>query len=83
MITRKLGAALAAGCTVVVKPASETPFSALALAELATRAGVPPGVINVVTTLKNISDVAKEMCQNQGKESGWSSESSPLIYLQL
>jgi succinate-semialdehyde dehydrogenase/glutarate-semialdehyde dehydrogenase len=49
MITRKVGPALAAGCTVVAKPASQTPFSALALAELAHRAGVPAGVFNVVT----------------------------------
>jgi succinate-semialdehyde dehydrogenase / glutarate-semialdehyde dehydrogenase len=49
MITRKCGPALAAGCTVVVKPASQTPYSALALAELAERAGVPKGVFNVVT----------------------------------
>jgi len=49
MITRKAGAALAAGCTMVVKPASQTPFSALALCELAERAGIPPGVLNVVT----------------------------------
>lgn len=50
MITRKVAPALAAGCTVVVKPAEETPLSALALAELAHRAGIPPGVFNVVTT---------------------------------
>ncbi len=49
MITRKAGAALAAGCTMVVKPASATPYSALALAELAHRAGLPPGVFNVIT----------------------------------
>jgi succinate-semialdehyde dehydrogenase/glutarate-semialdehyde dehydrogenase len=49
MITRKISPALAAGCTVVVKPAPETPLCALALAELAVRAGVPPGVLNVVT----------------------------------
>ncbi len=49
MITRKTGPALAAGCTVVVKPAEQTPFSALALAELAHRAGVPPGVFSVIT----------------------------------
>lgn len=49
MITRKAGPALAAGCTMVLKPASQTPFSALALAELATRAGIPNGVFNVVT----------------------------------
>jgi succinate-semialdehyde dehydrogenase/glutarate-semialdehyde dehydrogenase len=49
MITRKAGPALAAGCPVVVKPASQTPYSALALAELAERAGVPKGVLNVIT----------------------------------
>ncbi len=49
MITRKLGPALAAGCTFVCKPAPQTPFSALALAELAQRAGVPDGVFNIVT----------------------------------
>jgi len=49
MITRKTAPALAAGCTVVLKPASATPFSALALAELADRAGIPRGVFNVVT----------------------------------
>ncbi|XP_028984614.1 succinate-semialdehyde dehydrogenase, mitochondrial [Betta splendens] len=48
MITRKVGAALAAGCTVVVKPAEDTPLSALALAELAAQAGIPAGVFNVV-----------------------------------
>lgn len=48
MITRKAGAALAAGCTMIVKPAPETPFSALALAVLAQRAGIPAGVFNVV-----------------------------------
>ncbi len=48
MITRKVGPALAAGCTVVLKPASETPLSALALAELGARAGIPAGVLNVV-----------------------------------
>ncbi|HTV50167.1 MAG TPA: NAD-dependent succinate-semialdehyde dehydrogenase [Steroidobacteraceae bacterium] len=49
MITRKVAPALACGCTVVCKPARQTPLSALALAELAARAGVPPGVLNVVT----------------------------------
>ncbi|MBL8503400.1 MAG: NADP-dependent succinate-semialdehyde dehydrogenase [Rhodocyclaceae bacterium] len=49
MITRKVAPALAAGCTVVVKPAEQTPLTALALAELAQRAGFPPGVFNVVT----------------------------------
>uniref|UniRef100_UPI0035ADD3BC NAD-dependent succinate-semialdehyde dehydrogenase n=1 Tax=Aquabacterium sp. TaxID=1872578 RepID=UPI0035ADD3BC len=49
MITRKAAPALAAGCTMVIKPAEQTPLSALAMAELAQRAGIPPGVINVVT----------------------------------
>ncbi|MBX9926578.1 MAG: NAD-dependent succinate-semialdehyde dehydrogenase [Hyphomicrobiaceae bacterium] len=49
MITRKVSSALAAGCTAVVKPAEDTPLCALALAELAHRAGIPPGVFNVVT----------------------------------
>jgi succinate-semialdehyde dehydrogenase / glutarate-semialdehyde dehydrogenase len=49
MITRKAGPALASGCTFVCKPASQTPYSALAMAELAARAGVPPGVLNIVT----------------------------------
>jgi succinate-semialdehyde dehydrogenase/glutarate-semialdehyde dehydrogenase len=49
MITRKAGPALAAGCPIVLKPATQTPFSALALAELAHRAGVPAGIFNVVT----------------------------------
>jgi succinate-semialdehyde dehydrogenase / glutarate-semialdehyde dehydrogenase len=49
MITRKAGAALAVGCTMIVKPASQTPYSALALAVLAGRAGIPAGVFNVVT----------------------------------
>ncbi|KAL1933168.1 hypothetical protein VTP01DRAFT_8846 [Rhizomucor pusillus] len=64
MITRKVGAALAAGCTVVIKPGAETPYSALALCELAERAGIPKGVINVVTTEKNVADVGKELCTN-------------------
>jgi succinate-semialdehyde dehydrogenase len=50
MITRKAAAALAAGCPIVVRPASETPYSALALAELAERAGIPAGVFSVVTS---------------------------------
>jgi succinate-semialdehyde dehydrogenase/glutarate-semialdehyde dehydrogenase len=49
MIARKIGPALAAGCTIVCKPASQTPFSALALGELAERAGLPDGVLNIVT----------------------------------
>lgn len=49
MIARKAGPALAAGCTIVIKPAGQTPYSALAMAELAMRAGIPAGVVNVVT----------------------------------
>ncbi|RCS59264.1 NAD-dependent succinate-semialdehyde dehydrogenase [Parvibium lacunae] len=49
MITRKVAPALAAGCTIIVKPAEQTPLTALALAELAQRAGLPPGVLNVIT----------------------------------
>jgi len=62
MITRKAGAALAAGCTLVVKPASQTPFSALALAELAARAGMPRGVFNVVTG--SACAIGRELCAN-------------------
>lgn len=62
MITRKAGPALAAGCTMVLKPASQTPFSALALAELAQRAGVPDGVFNVVTG--SASAVGNELTSN-------------------
>lgn len=62
MITRKAGAALAAGCTMVVKPASQTPFSALALAELAVRAGIPAGVFNVVTG--SAKAIGGEICAN-------------------
>jgi succinate-semialdehyde dehydrogenase/glutarate-semialdehyde dehydrogenase len=62
MITRKVGPALAAGCTMVSKPASATPFSALALAELAERAGVPKGVFSVVTG--NAKAVGGEMTSN-------------------
>ena len=57
MITRKIGPALAAGCTVVAKSPGETPFTAAALAELAHRAGIPPGVVNIITSLKNTSEV--------------------------
>ena len=60
MITRKAGAALAAGCTMVVKPASQTPFSALALAELAERAGVPKGVFSIVTG--SAKEIGGEIC---------------------
>ncbi|WPP46899.1 NADP-dependent succinate-semialdehyde dehydrogenase [Pseudomonas sp. AN-1] len=62
MITRKAGPALAAGCTMVLKPASQTPFSALALAELASRAGIPAGVFSVVTG--SAAEVGAELTGN-------------------
>jgi len=62
MITRKAGPALAAGCTMVLKPASQTPFSALALAELAERAGIPKGVFSVVTG--SAGDIGNELTAN-------------------
>jgi len=63
MITRKVAPALAAGCTTLVKPAAETPLSALALAELGERAGFPPGIFNVITT-GHASRVGGEMTSN-------------------
>lgn len=62
MITRKAAPALAAGCTMVLKPASQTPYSAIALCELAERAGIPAGVINVVTG--SAGAIAGEMTRN-------------------
>jgi succinate-semialdehyde dehydrogenase / glutarate-semialdehyde dehydrogenase len=62
MITRKVSPALAAGCTVVIKPAEATPLSAFALAELAERAGFPAGVLNVVTG--DAPSIGAEMCAN-------------------
>lgn len=64
MITRKAAAALGAGCTVVIRPASETPFSATALAELAHRAGLPAGVLNIVTG--DAQTIVGELCRNPG-----------------
>lgn len=63
MITRKIAPAMAAGCTIVIKPAELTPLSALALAELAQRAGVPEGVINILTAgaLINLLLLAKSI----------------------
>ena len=60
MITRKAGPALAAGCTFVCKPASQTPYSALALAVLAERAGIPPGVFNVITSNRS-GEIGQEL----------------------
>ena len=62
MITRKAAAALASGCTIVIKPAESTPFSALALAELGERAGIPKGVLNVVTGVPEV--VGAELTSN-------------------
>ncbi len=62
MITRKAGAALAAGCPMVIKPASQTPFSALALAELGERAGIPAGVLSVLTG--SAAEIGGEMTSN-------------------
>lgn len=65
MITRKIAPALAAGCTVVLKPAEQTPLCALALAELADRAGIPAGVINVITADSDRSiEVGKSLCDS-------------------
>ncbi|MCP4780382.1 MAG: NAD-dependent succinate-semialdehyde dehydrogenase [Hyphomicrobium sp.] len=63
MITRKVSPAIAAGCTVVLKPAEDTPLSALALAELAERAGIPKGVLNIVTAA-DPAPVGAEMTSN-------------------
>jgi succinate-semialdehyde dehydrogenase/glutarate-semialdehyde dehydrogenase len=65
MITRKMGPALAAGCTVVAKSPGETPFTAAALAELAHRAGIPKGVINFVTALKNTPEVGETITSSK------------------
>lgn len=63
MITRKAGPALAAGCTIVIKPAAETPLCALALAALAEEAGIPAGVVNIITS-HQAAAVGDELCQN-------------------
>ena len=65
MITRKVGPALAAGCAMVLKPAPQTPFSALALAALAERAGIPAGLFSVITADAATSrEVGAELCEN-------------------
>ena len=63
MITRKCGPALAVGCGFVARPAAETPLSALAIAVLAERAGLPGGIFSVITS-KRSSDIGKEFCEN-------------------
>jgi succinate-semialdehyde dehydrogenase/glutarate-semialdehyde dehydrogenase len=62
MVTRKAGPALAAGCTMIIKPAEQTPYSALALCELAERAGIPKGVLNVITG--DAPPIGKELTEN-------------------
>ena len=64
MITRKVGPALAAGCPVIVKPAGQTPLSALAIGELAQRAGLPAGVLNIITSDKS-ADIGKLLCESE------------------
>ena len=65
MITRKVAPALAAGCTVVIKPAEQTPLSALAVAELAQRAGMPAGVLNILTAdADNSVEIGKVLCSS-------------------
>jgi succinate-semialdehyde dehydrogenase / glutarate-semialdehyde dehydrogenase len=64
MITRKIGPALAAGCTLVAKSPGETPFTSLALAELAHRAGIPKGVVNFVTAMGNTPEVGEALTTN-------------------
>ena len=63
MITRKIGPGMAAGCAGVIKPAKQTPLSALAMAELADRAGVPAGVVNVING-SSASEIGNELCSN-------------------
>lgn len=65
MITRKVGAALGAGCTTIWKPAGETPLSCLAQAVLAKEAGFPKGTINVITTLNKVDEVGKALCESK------------------
>ena len=65
MLARKVGPALAAGCTTVVKTDGETPFSGNAMAVLAERAGVPKGVINVITSLKGTPEIGKLFCKSE------------------
>jgi succinate-semialdehyde dehydrogenase / glutarate-semialdehyde dehydrogenase len=61
MVTRKIGPALAAGCTLVAKAPGETPFTPLALAELSHRAGFPKGVVNIITSLRNTAEVGSAL----------------------
>ena len=65
MILRKVAAALAAGCTMVVKPAPQTPLTALALGVLAERSGLPPGVLNIITgSIESSREIGAAVCEN-------------------
>ncbi len=64
MITRKIGPALAAGCTIVAKSPGETPFTSFAIAELAQRAGIPKGVVNFISGLQNTPDLGLKLTSN-------------------
>jgi len=65
MITRKLGAALAAGCTTVIRPSEDSPFSALSIARIAEEAGVPPGVVNVIPSDRSLAPViGQTLCES-------------------
>ncbi|QQP34848.1 Succinate-semialdehyde dehydrogenase, partial [Caligus rogercresseyi] len=64
MIARKVAAALASGCTCIIKPSPDTPLSAIAFANLALRIGVPHGVINVITTDANLDSVSRTICES-------------------
>ncbi|KAJ5153064.1 uncharacterized protein N7482_009542 [Penicillium canariense] len=64
MVTRKAGAAIAAGCTAIVKPAGETSLTALAIAYLGEQAGLPAGVLNVVTGMQNLAEIGKALCED-------------------
>lgn len=63
MTIRKAAAALAAGCTMIIKPSPETPLSILALADLTLRAGFPPGVLNIITTDNDNTPAVSERCE--------------------
>lgn len=76
MITRKAAPALAAGCSVIIKPAEDTPLSALALAALAHQAGIPPGVINVVTTSQPAGLVEHMMADSRIKKISFTGSTS-------
>uniref|UniRef100_T1J0G5 Succinate-semialdehyde dehydrogenase n=1 Tax=Strigamia maritima TaxID=126957 RepID=T1J0G5_STRMM len=86
MITRKVGAALAAGCTCVIKPSEDTPLSALALGKLAEAAKIPPGVVNILTaSSENAPAVGKLLCESPqvaGLSFTGSSDVGKLLYQQ-